>query len=99
MLMLSHAEGEPRRENWPSIFELVLRERRSFLLCTAFCLAVGIVYAFVATPRYTAIAQLVVDTARQSSRLRSETSPEPLIDVAVIDSQLEIVKSEKVALA
>jgi uncharacterized protein involved in exopolysaccharide biosynthesis len=98
MLMRSHAEDETSRENWPSIFELVLRNRRSLVAWMFVCLAVGIAYVYVAQARYTAIAQLVVD-ARQSTRLRSDTSPEPLIDVAVIDSQLEIVKSERVALA
>jgi uncharacterized protein involved in exopolysaccharide biosynthesis len=86
------------REKWPTVVELVSREKILFISCAAVCLALGTVYLAIAPSRYTAVAELVVD-AKQSYRLGSETIPEPPVDVAVIDSQLEIIRSEQIALA
>ena len=48
------------------------------------------------TPRYTATAQLLTDTKRSHSAPDTPGAP---VDSAVVESQIETIKSEKIALA
>jgi uncharacterized protein involved in exopolysaccharide biosynthesis len=87
-------------DEWPVGLRLepIRRHKLLILLCAAFFLALGLVYLSVAPPRYTAVAELVIDPKR-SHPPENEPRVENLIDIAVLESHLQIVKSEQLALA
>jgi uncharacterized protein involved in exopolysaccharide biosynthesis len=87
-------------DEWPVgfVLEPIRRHKLLILLCTAFFPALGLVYLSVAAPRYTAVAELVIDPKR-SNAPENEPRVENLIDIAVLESHLQIVRSEKIALA
>lgn len=87
-------------DEWPVGLRLepIRRHKLLILLCAAFFPALGLVYLSVAPPRYTAVAELVIDPKR-SHAPENEPRVENLIDIAVLESHLQIVRSEKLALA
>jgi uncharacterized protein involved in exopolysaccharide biosynthesis len=58
-------------------------------------LGLGGLYLIIAPNRYTATAQLLTDTKRSDS----PAAQYGLVDAAVVDSQIETIKSEKIAIA
>ena len=63
------------------------------------CMALGLAYAMLAKPRYTAQASLVIDnTQEQFSSLDGATRVGPQ-DVAAVETQIQILRSQRVALA
>ncbi len=88
------------RDNWPLllIWNLLQRHKLVIAACVGFFLCMGLLYLAVAPARYTAIAALVVDTKR-SHGFQSETAPDALVDIAVVESQVETIKAERIALS
>ncbi len=87
-----------------NFFRLVSAMRRQFGLFVAFCLvgiAVGTLYVMTATPLYTASATLILDN-RQVRAVRDVSSlsdPVALDAPEVVESQVEVLRSEQVGLA
>ncbi|MGY2051399.1 GumC family protein [Methylobacterium sp. JK268] len=75
----------------------VLRRRRLIAagVLTA-CLAAAILYLATATPQFMATSILVLDT-KLTPPSPAQVSAEPTIDPAVVESQIEILKSPKIA--
>jgi len=71
------------------------RQKTTILVCLLAALALGGLYLFIAPNRYTATAQLLTDTKRSDS----PAAQYGLVDAAVVDSQVETIKSEKIAIA
>ncbi len=97
------AESEPVQENSPG--ELVNRAigivRRQFLVIALIAAAgtsLGAFYVLIAPPTYTAEATIVIDPRRVQLFLKA-TFLEGQIDLPALESEIELVKSEPVALS
>jgi succinoglycan biosynthesis transport protein ExoP len=85
------------------VSRLVSMLRRRLRLVTAFCLggaAIGLAYVLVTTPLYRATAAIIIDN-RQVRAVQdvSTLSDWPMEMASVVDSQVEVLRSEAVALA
>src|SRR5262249_1005700 len=77
-----------------------LRRQYSIIALVLFCmLALGAIFIVTSPPRYTANAVLVIDTHK--TQVFQPTTPlgELPIDSATVDTQIEILNSEKIALS
>ena len=78
---------------------IVAGSRRQSRIILA-CAVVGVVFGFVANatavPEYTATANLLIDSQKDSNSLTASIA-ELTFDTGAIDSQVEIIKSEKIA--
>jgi polysaccharide biosynthesis transport protein len=75
----------------------VLRRRRAIIVRTvAGAVVIAVAYGLFSPTRYTASTTLVLDTKRLSL-LQSEILVDPQVDDAAIESQVETIKSENVA--
>jgi succinoglycan biosynthesis transport protein ExoP len=107
MLQISNRLAAPVAEAAPqdSLSERLV-EIRSFLrrelsliaLTTGICVALGILYLLMTPPSFTAVTTLVIDTRKvqlfQQQSLFSETA----VDAGAVETQVEILKSENIAL-
>jgi capsular exopolysaccharide synthesis family protein len=87
------ARGEPQ---W-ALHELFIGTRRQIaiiLAATIVATSLGLIYLSMASPRYAAVAQLLIDTRRSRSPL---DAPNSSVDASVIASQIETLKSETIA--
>lgn len=88
-------------EAFQFILDFIRRQYRVIGFTAAVFLALGFVYVFTTPPRYTATSMMLLDT--QDSRLFQQQSmfgDTPVaIDTGTVDSQVQILKSEKIALA
>lgn len=73
----------------------VRRQKAVILACLLTALSLAGLYLLIAPNRYTATAQLLTDTKRSDS----PAAQYGLVDAAVVDSQVETIKSEKIAIA
>src|SRR5262245_5342633 len=74
----------------------VLRRRwGTFLFAIALALAAGGFYMTVARPSYSATAQVMIDTKRSDS----PGAQFAVVDTAVVESQIETIKTDKIAVA
>src|SRR5579863_755275 len=79
--------------------------RRQAIIIATFALAgllVGCAYDVLSTPQYTATTDLLIDSQKKTDKNNQDVSAsiaELTFDTAAIDSQVEVLKSEKIALA
>ena len=74
----------------------VLRRRwATFLLAMGLALGAGSLYLVVAKPSYSATAQVLIDTKRSDS----PGAQFAVVDTAVVESQIETIKTDKIAVA
>jgi succinoglycan biosynthesis transport protein ExoP len=96
----STAEADRAVEAIQFILDFVRRQYRVIGFATAVAIVMGIVYVSTTPPRFTATATMLIDT--QNGRLSQQQSVDDFsmaIDSGMVESQVEILKSEKVALA
>ena len=74
------------------------RQRRVMLGTLVLFVVLGVIYLVAALPKYTSTIGLLIDSRRNQDQL-SVSIAELAYDTGAIDSQLEIIRSEKVALA
>jgi capsular exopolysaccharide synthesis family protein len=99
---LSHPALGIRPETARSASQLALHElfvgtRRqiaTILIATVAASVLGLFYLSIVSPRYTAVALLLIDTQRSRSPL---DAPSSSVDTSVIASQIETLKSETIA--
>jgi uncharacterized protein involved in exopolysaccharide biosynthesis/Mrp family chromosome partitioning ATPase len=72
---------------------------RIIALCAAALGAAALIYAVVTPPTFTAKAQLMIDINKAQVFFRDSRQPERVPDQARIESQVEVLKSDRVALA
>lgn len=84
-----------------AVLAVLRRQRRVIRLCAAVALGLGILYLVIASPVFTATAAVMVDTRRnQMMQLNNEQQmTDALTDAALVDSQVETLKSEQIARA
>jgi uncharacterized protein involved in exopolysaccharide biosynthesis/Mrp family chromosome partitioning ATPase len=80
-----------------SVLDVARRQRWLILAVCTLCLATAIVYVVTATRMFTASTMLVIDT-KMTPPAPTQVSAEGQIDPAVVESQVEILKSDKIAL-
>jgi len=79
------------------VWALLRRQYIVILFCTLFAATIGVIYLLTAPPKYTAHASLILDQRRgQLSSQQSILAATP-IDVAWVESQVNIVKSVNIA--
>jgi uncharacterized protein involved in exopolysaccharide biosynthesis len=76
-------------------FAFVRRHKTMISICLLVALSLAGLYLIIAPNRFTATAQLLTDTKRSDS----PAAQYGLVDAAVVDSQVETIKSEKIAIA
>lgn len=88
------------QETFSSMKALVLRQFPLMLVVGLACLSIAGVYLLTAPQRYSSTAELIIDSRK--SQMLQQQSPlgvELPLDSATVDSQVEILKSENVALS
>jgi polysaccharide biosynthesis transport protein len=70
----------------------------SILRITALFFVAAFVYAIVAEPVYTAVAQIMLEPSKARTMLDEQNRPETAVDQARIESNIEILKSDQLAL-
>ncbi len=90
--------GSDGGQRWTAhdVIDVVLRRGRLVLASLGVCLALAVFYLATTPDSFTAVAVLIMDT-KQTPPSPSQVSQEPLIDPAIIESQIEILKSERIA--
>lgn len=90
---------EPRPRSWTiaHIVDATLRRRRTVGLVAVIVFAIAAAYASLTAPTYTSMASVVLDT-KLTPPSPGTVASEMTIDPAVVDSQVEILKSDKIAL-
>jgi succinoglycan biosynthesis transport protein ExoP len=77
--------------------DFMARQWRLIALVTGFAIVVGVIYIAVSPSKFTAQADMIIDTKRVTwtqSEMASENRP---VEDASVDSEIETTKSEKVA--
>lgn len=86
-------------ETFDAFVAYLQRQYRVVLGTAALCLFGGVCYLLTAAPSYTALATLIIDTRKfQVFQQQSPVNDVP-VDSTAVESQVEIVKSENVALS
>ncbi len=87
-------------EGWSlsRILEILRRRARFVAAVTAALLAAALIYLMLAPNRYTATATIIPDTKR-TPPAPTEVDRTAVVDPAVVEDQIETLRSEKVALA
>jgi capsular exopolysaccharide synthesis family protein len=79
---------------------LVRRRFPIFVFITACCFALGLVYLFTTPPSYTSHAMLLIDSSKLRLLQEQQTPLADVpIDTAQVETQVEILKSENIALS
>jgi len=78
----------------------VRRQYHVIIFVTLLAIGLAVVNIFTSAPRYTATAELIIDTHRlQLLQQQSQVSLDLPVDTGLVDSQVEILKSETIALS
>src|SRR5258705_1202884 len=95
--ILSEQRKSADDEALPLLAALAFVRRHKTVILTCLLVALGLagLYLIIAPNRFTATAQLLTDTKRSDS----PAAQYGLVDAAVVDSQVETIKSEKIAIA
>lgn len=92
--------GQAPQINW-SLADIrdVIRWRRRLIFGAVIAVLVpAMIYVATASPKYTATTDLMTDTKR-SPAYGTAGSPDTSVDMVVVESQIETLKSDKIALA
>jgi polysaccharide biosynthesis transport protein len=99
---LLYENGEPprRRVDLVDIYAFLKSNRRIIVGWSVVCLTVALVYAFTATPLYTATAEVTIDS-RQINVFKNNDQPvgDNSLDSSRVESEVEVLRSESIALA
>ena len=79
---------------------IIRRQYRALLAGLGIGVLLGTTYLLIAVPKFTAITEILIDSKRgMSLGLTNQAAQNPALDTAMVDSQVEILKSKKVAAA
>jgi len=82
-----------------SVTEFIHRQRLVIVFVAALVVSLGFIYIFTTPPSYTADAQMIIDTRKVQLFQNQSVFGDVAIDSATVDSQIEILKSENIALS
>jgi succinoglycan biosynthesis transport protein ExoP len=86
-------------ETLATYLNIVRRQFPTILLIIACTTALGFIYLFTATPKYTGTARMVIDTRKVQLFQQQASFGDLAIDPATTETQVEILKSENISLA
>src|SRR6266702_6597676 len=78
------------------IRDFLSRQWRLITAITGFCIVLGIIYIALSPFRYTAQADMIIDTKRVTWTQSEMASENHSVDDAQVESEIETTKSEKV---
>lgn len=98
--MVARVKLGAEAEGWTfgALIGIVLRRINLVAVVAACVVVLALLYLMFAEPRFTASAALIPDMKR-TPPAPSELSQETLIDPAIVENQIETIRSEKIALA
>lgn len=82
-----------------SAFALFGRQYPLMIFTLLLCVSLGSVFLLTAPKRYTATTALMIDSRRMQGLQQQQGGNDSTIDSGMVDSQVEILKSETIALA
>ncbi len=82
-----------------NIAQIVHRQFPMILLVSFLTTALGLIYLLITSPSYTAHATLIIDTKRAPIFQQATPVGDIAVESAIVSSQVEILKSQKIALA
>jgi exopolysaccharide transport family protein len=91
------AEDDPRSVSMLQIRDFFSRQWRLIALVTVLAITVGATYVAVSPSRYTAQADMIIDTKRVTWTQSELASENRTVEDASVESEIETTKSEKVA--
>ena len=86
-------------ETFQSVLAFVRRQYRVIVFATAITMAIGLVYVFTTPPSFTAKTALLIDNKKVQLFQQQSMFNDLPIDSSSVESQVEILKSESIALA
>ncbi len=92
-------EAATSSETFQSVLDFIRRRYRIIAMATAITMALGFIYLATARPSYTASATLLIDTKKIQLFQQQSMFNDLPIDSGSVESQVEILKSETIALA
>src|SRR5579872_3555514 len=75
------------------------RQFPTILLVALLSIGIGVVYVLIKQPVYTAQALMIIDTHKLKTFQKQEVPSENVIDSGMVDSEVEILRSENITLA
>jgi polysaccharide biosynthesis transport protein len=91
--------AETPSETLQSILEFISRRYREIGIAAAITIALAAMYLLTATPSYTATASMLIDSNRIQLFQQQSVFNDLPMDEAAVESQVEVLKSENIALA
>jgi polysaccharide biosynthesis transport protein len=95
----SMSEAETAFQAFQFVLKFVRRRYLVIAFTTVVAIAMGVVYLFTTPPSFIATATMLIDTQNAHLSQQLASDPSLAIDPGMVESQVEILKSEKVALA
>ena len=95
----SVADEQTPADAFRAILDFLRRQYRAIAVAVAIALALGFIYALTTPPTYTATASLLIDTKKVQLFQQQSMFSEMPMDAGMVESQVEILKSETIALA
>jgi polysaccharide biosynthesis transport protein len=92
------ASPETLQSAYQTALDFIRRQYRVIAFVAATMIAMGLIYLFTTPPSYTATATMIMDTKRIQLFQQQVVGDLP-VDTAAVESQVEIIKSETIALA
>src|SRR5664279_5980057 len=92
-------EGSSPAQDLSTYIDIVRRQFPTILLVIACTTALGLIYLFTATPKFTASARMVIDTHKTQLFQQQASFGDIAIDPAMTETQVEILKSENIGLS
>jgi len=91
-------ESASPAEDLSTYINIVRRQFPTILLVLACAVALGLVYLFTATPKFSATARMVIDT-KKVQLFQQQSLGDIAVDPGMTETQVEILKSENISLA
>ena len=91
--------GDARTVQIPNVFGILRRQWKAVTIGCAVGLMLAVAYIVLATPLYTGTATILLDTKMNQSLQKQDIIGETPVDTSLVDSQVEILTSESIALA
>ena len=92
-------EAMPRAISWHDFVGFIRRQISIVAFVVLLFIALGIIYSITARPTFTAQAELMIDARKLQVFQQQSILGEIPIDTAQVESQVEVLKSENVALS
>jgi polysaccharide biosynthesis transport protein len=93
------SDSDPKSVSLVQLRDFLGRQWRLIALVTGLAIVVGMIYIAISPARYTAQADMIIDTKRVIWTQTEMASENRTVEDASVESEIETTKSEKVALA